>query len=94
MGKFLSGTLFGIGAASAVTWLTRRLDFVMVQDQMKQQIQARWDREAIDRALVNARAVVVNVRPRRRSSEPKDDSRLDGTESSAPEGNLESPTIV
>jgi hypothetical protein len=94
MGKFLSGTLFGVAAASAVTWFTRRLDFVMVQDQVKQQVQARWDREALDRALTSARMVMVNVRPRRRSTEPEDASGLvDSTELTAADVSPETATI-
>lgn len=91
MGKFLSGAFFGVCAASAATWFTRRLDFVMVQDQVKQQVQAKWDKEALDRALGSALAVVVNVRPRRRTTKPGDTTLADVTWS--PTGLTESPTL-
>jgi hypothetical protein len=65
MGKFVTGTLVGIGFASAVTWFTRRLDFLLVQNELKDQVQAKWDRETMTRALSTARGIVVNGRPRR-----------------------------
>jgi hypothetical protein len=93
MGKFSSGALFGVGLASLATWLTRRLDFVMVQDQVKQQVQARWDREALDRALANARTVVVSVRSRRRPSGSAAPDLVEVEDSSAPLADLESPVV-
>ena len=41
MGKFFAGTLVCIGASSAATWVTRRMDLIMVQDQFKELAQTK-----------------------------------------------------